>query len=103
MGNDFLNSSERKSEPYNNPCAALFLNGEASRIYLATVACERNRVRTAPLWGVRLRSRLMHDGVSVTLRDAILRHGGEADRATHDFRRLSSNDQDAVVEFLRSL
>jgi CxxC motif-containing protein (DUF1111 family) len=63
----------------------------------------RNRVRTAPLWGVRLRSRLMHDGISVTLRDAILRHGGEADQATHGFRRLSSKDQEAVVEFLQSL
>jgi len=63
----------------------------------------RNRVRTAPLWGVRLRSRLMHDGLSVTLRDAILRHGGEADRTTHDFRRLSFTDQEAVVEFLQSL
>jgi len=63
----------------------------------------RNRVRTAPLWGVRLRSRLMHDGVSVTLRDAILRHAGEADQATHGFRRLSSKDQEAIVEFLQSL
>ena len=63
----------------------------------------RNRVRTAPLWGVRLRSRLMHDGASVTLRDAILRHAGEADQATRGFRRLSSNDQETIVEFLRSL
>ena len=63
----------------------------------------RNRVRTAPLWGVRLRSRLMHDGISVTLRDAILRHGGEADQAAHGFRRLSSKEQEAVVEFLQSL
>ena len=45
----------------------------------------RNRVRTAPLWGVRLRTRLMHDGASVTLRDAILRHAGEADQATRAF------------------
>src|ERR1700724_3745739 len=57
----------------------------------------RNRVRTAPLWGVRLRSRLMHDGISVTLRDAILRHGGEADQATHGFRRLSPKDQHGVL------
>jgi CxxC motif-containing protein (DUF1111 family) len=63
----------------------------------------RNRVRTAPLWGVRLRSRLMHDGISVTLRDAILRHGGEADQASHGFRRLSSKDQEAMLEFLQSL
>ena len=63
----------------------------------------RNRMRTAALWGVRLRSRLMHDGLSVTLRDAILRHGGEADQATHSFRRLPSRDQEAIVEFLQSL
>jgi CxxC motif-containing protein (DUF1111 family) len=63
----------------------------------------QNRVRTAPLWGVRLRTRLMHDGASVTLRDAILRHAGEADQATRGFRKLPAKDQDAIVEFLRSL
>ena len=63
----------------------------------------RNRVRTAPLWGVRFRTRLMHDGMTVTLRDAILRHGGEADQATRGFRKLAANDQDAILEFLRSL
>ena len=63
----------------------------------------RNRVRTAPLWGVRLRTRLMHDGNSVTLRDAIVRHAGEAEQATRDFKKLAAKDQDAVLEFLRSL
>jgi CxxC motif-containing protein (DUF1111 family) len=63
----------------------------------------QNRVRTAPLWGVRLRTRLMHDGASVTLRDAILRHAGEADQATRAFRRLAAKDQEALLEFLRSL
>jgi CxxC motif-containing protein (DUF1111 family) len=63
----------------------------------------RNRVRTAPLWGVRLRTRLMHDGASVTLRDAILRHGGEADQATHGFSKLAAKDQEGILEFLRSL
>jgi CxxC motif-containing protein (DUF1111 family) len=63
----------------------------------------QNRVRTAPLWGVRFRSRLMHDGTSVTLRDAILRHAGEADQATRAFRKLAPKQQDAILEFLRSL
>ena len=63
----------------------------------------QNRVRTAPLWGVRLRTRLMHDGASVTLRDAILRHAGEADPATRGFRKLAAKDQEAILEFLRSL
>ena len=38
----------------------------------------RNKIRTAPLWGVRLRPRLMHDGTSLTLLEAITRHRGEA-------------------------
>jgi CxxC motif-containing protein (DUF1111 family) len=63
----------------------------------------RNRVRTAPLWGVRLRSRLMHDGASTTFRDAILRHAGEGERAVRDFRHLARDDQESVIEFLRSL
>jgi CxxC motif-containing protein (DUF1111 family) len=63
----------------------------------------RNRIRTAPLWGLRLRTRLMHDGASVTFRDAILRHAGEAEPSARAFRKLSPKEQDAVLEFLRSL
>ena len=62
-----------------------------------------NKVRTAPLWGVRLRSRLMHDGESVTLLDAILRHRGEAEHVTKRFKRLKSSEKEALLEFLRSL
>jgi CxxC motif-containing protein (DUF1111 family) len=63
----------------------------------------RNRVRTAPLWGARLRTRLMHDGASLTFVDAILRHRGEADQAARVFRRLGHTDQESILEFLRSL
>ena len=63
----------------------------------------QNRVRTAPLWGVRFRTRLMHDGASITLRDAILRHAGEADSSARSFRKLASKDQEAILTFLSSL
>ena len=62
-----------------------------------------NKIRTAPLWGVRLHSRLMHDGASVTLLDAILRHGGEAAHVTEKFRKLKPAEKEALLEFLRSL
>jgi CxxC motif-containing protein (DUF1111 family) len=62
-----------------------------------------NKIRTAPLWGVRLHSRLMHDGASVTLLDAILRHRGEAEHVTDKFEKLKSADKEALLEFLRSL
>ncbi len=63
----------------------------------------RNKIRTAPLWGVRLRPRLMHDGLSLTLRDAILRHKGEAGHVSQQFEKLKKEDQEAIIEFLRSL
>jgi CxxC motif-containing protein (DUF1111 family) len=63
----------------------------------------QNKIRTAPLWGVRLRSRLMHDGGSTTFRDAILRHQGEAAHVTQQFGKLTPRDQQAIFDFLRSL
>ena len=62
-----------------------------------------NKMRTAALWGVRLRPRLMHDAASLTLRDAIVRHRGEASGITDRFLRLSGSEQTAIVEFLKSL
>lgn len=70
---------------------------------LESFATTQNKVRTAPLWGVRLRPQLMHDGQSITLSDAILRHLGEAVQVTERFRKLKRNDQEALIEFLRSL
>jgi CxxC motif-containing protein (DUF1111 family) len=45
----------------------------------------------------------MHDGTSLTFRDAILRHGGEASGVTAHFENLSKADQEAIIEFLKSL
>jgi CxxC motif-containing protein (DUF1111 family) len=63
----------------------------------------RNKIRTAPLWGVRLRPRLMHDGTSLTLVEAIARHHGEANHVTQQFEKLKKPDQEDLVEFLQSL
>jgi CxxC motif-containing protein (DUF1111 family) len=63
----------------------------------------RNKIRTAPLWGVRLRPRLMHDGASLTLLEAIARHRGEASHVIQQFEKLKRPEQDAIIEFLRSL
>jgi CxxC motif-containing protein (DUF1111 family) len=73
------------------------------RLFLDSIALTRNKVRTPPLWGVRLRPRLMHDGESLTLRDAILRHGGEARGVVARFRVLVADEQAAILTFLRSL
>jgi CxxC motif-containing protein (DUF1111 family) len=62
-----------------------------------------NKLRTAPLWGARTRDRLMHDGGSLTFRNAILRHGGEAAHVTTNFRNLSAAEKQQLIAFLQSL
>jgi CxxC motif-containing protein (DUF1111 family) len=62
-----------------------------------------NRLRTPPLWGVRMRSRLMHDGGSLTFDDAIQRHGGEAGFVRRNYNNLSDTEKKYIATFLRSL
>lgn len=62
-----------------------------------------NKLRTTPLWGLRTRSRLMHDLLSATREDAILRHGGEAASVTNNFRGLTGGQKKQLLTFLDSL
>ena len=61
------------------------------------------KLRTAPLWGLRLRTRLMHDGGSLGAESALLRHGGEAEGAVSRYRRLPRDAQRELLRFLASL
>ncbi|HSS20279.1 MAG TPA: di-heme oxidoredictase family protein [Pyrinomonadaceae bacterium] len=63
----------------------------------------RLKVRTPALWGVRTRTRLMHDGESLTFMEAILRHQGEAAGVTAAFEDLSDNQKRQLITFLESL
>jgi CxxC motif-containing protein (DUF1111 family) len=63
----------------------------------------RNKVRTAPLWGMRSRARLMHDGESLTRNEAILRHAGEATPVINNYKNLSNTQQNQLITFLNSL
>ena len=62
-----------------------------------------NKLRTAPLWGLRMRPRYMHDLQSLTLEDAIERHRGEASRVARRFRALSPAEKEQLFTFLNSL
>ena len=62
--------------------------------------------RTAPLWGVGQRVFFLHDGRTSNLVEAIREHrssGSEANRVIEHFERLSVEDQQEVIDFLRSL
>jgi CxxC motif-containing protein (DUF1111 family) len=62
-----------------------------------------NKLRTAPLWGLRDRSRFMHDLGSLSLDNAIIRHEGEARGPARRFRDLSPDDMEALTTYLRTL
>jgi CxxC motif-containing protein (DUF1111 family) len=62
-----------------------------------------NKLRTAPLWGLHIKSRFMHDLVSLTLEDAIERHGGEAQDVIAQYNALTSAQKAQLVTFLKSL
>jgi CxxC motif-containing protein (DUF1111 family) len=62
--------------------------------------------RTAPLWGVGQRVFFLHDGRTSNLVEAIREHrssGSEANRVIEHFEKLSVEEQQEVIEFLRSL
>ncbi len=63
----------------------------------------RNQIRTAPLWGLRARDRLMHDGLSSTRTDAINRHHNQGQAANTAFNALSAAQQTDMLAFLNSL
>lgn len=61
------------------------------------------QIRTAPLWGLRTRNRLMHDGLSFTRQEAIARHAGQASGVVTAFNALTITQQAQVIAFLNSL
>jgi CxxC motif-containing protein (DUF1111 family) len=69
----------------------------------AQFAATAKQVRTAPLWGLRTRSRLMHDGLTFSEREAIERHGGQATRVTNAYKALGEADKKSLKAFLDSL
>jgi CxxC motif-containing protein (DUF1111 family) len=60
-------------------------------------------MRTAPLWALRTRNRLMHDGLSFTKQEAIARHTGQAEPVTQRYDALPAADQRKLLAFLDSL
>jgi len=62
-----------------------------------------NKLRTEPLWGLRMRPRFMHDLKSLSLESAIERHQGEAESVEHRFRALTSVEKQQLLVFLNSL
>jgi CxxC motif-containing protein (DUF1111 family) len=62
--------------------------------------------RSAPLWGVGQRVFFLHDGRTTNLVVAIQDHrsvGSEANKVIENFNRLTTQQQQEIIDFLRSL
>jgi CxxC motif-containing protein (DUF1111 family) len=66
--------------------------------------------KTPPLWGLGLSQDsqggeyfLLHDGRARSIEEAILLHGGEAEKSKGEFQELTSEEKAALIKFLESL
>lgn len=62
-----------------------------------------NQMRTAPLWGIRARNRLMHQGLMITIFDSIQLHAGQATTARNNFNSLTAAQRNDLIAFVLSL
>ena len=63
----------------------------------------QKELMTEALWGVGSTAPYGHDGRSINVREVILRHGGEAQKARDGFAALSDDRKRAILEALGSL
>jgi CxxC motif-containing protein (DUF1111 family) len=61
------------------------------------------KIRTAPLWGLRTRTQLLHDASAMTLEQAIQKHTHEAATEAQKFSQLSPAQKQLLNVFLNSL
>jgi CxxC motif-containing protein (DUF1111 family) len=62
-----------------------------------------NQIRTPPLWGIRGRNRLMHEGLNVTIFDSIQLHAGQATTSRNNFNSLTNAQRNDLIAFVLSL
>jgi len=105
-------SSTRPSAALSNQTANLFSDllvhhmGEGLADGITQGGAGPDEFRTAPLWGVGQRVFFLHDGRTTNLVDAIRDHrsrGSEANKVIERFNKLSTQEQQEIIDFLRSL
>jgi len=105
-------SSTTPSAALSNQTANLFSDllvhhmGKGLADGITQGAAGPDEFRTAPLWGVGQRVFFLHDGRTSDLVEAIRAHksrGSEANKVIDHFNRLSTEEQQEIIDFLRSL
>ena len=70
---------------------------------IAQGAAEPGEMRTAPLWGLRFRKELLHNGSALTPEKAIARHEGTARRVRERYQNLPARERESLLRFLATL
>jgi CxxC motif-containing protein (DUF1111 family) len=70
---------------------------------IAQGAASGREMRTAPLWGLRMITTLLHDGRATSIEDAILAHDGQGKAARDRFAALGDAARARLLAFLNSL
>jgi CxxC motif-containing protein (DUF1111 family) len=105
-------SSTSPSAALSNQTANLFSDllvhhmGEGLADGITQGGAGPDEFRTAPLWGVGQRVFFLHDGRTTNLVEAIRAHrsrGSEANKVIERFNKLSAQEQQEIIDFLRSL
>jgi CxxC motif-containing protein (DUF1111 family) len=60
-------------------------------------------IRTAPLWGLRARTRYLHDGRATTLGESVFGHAGEGAVARDRFKALNAVQKQQLFDYLKSI
>jgi CxxC motif-containing protein (DUF1111 family) len=105
-------SATRPSAALSNQAANLFSDllvhhmGQGLADGITQGGAGPDEFRTAPLWGVGQRVFFLHDGRAPDLVDAIRAHqshGSEANKVIEHFNKLRVQEQQEIIDFLRSL
>lgn len=97
----------QKIYPYTD--LALHDMGSGLADGVAELSATGKEWRTPPLWGIGLQktivkdSGFLHDGRARTIEEAILWHGGEAEKSQTKFRQLNKQQRDALLLFVSSI
>jgi hypothetical protein len=84
--------SDLRHHDMGEACEEFDFSGHSNRLW-----------RTPMLWGVGSGFPWMHDGQSLTLHDAILRHDGEGRQSRMRYARASDSEQQRLIAFLEKL
>jgi len=100
----FTNQSNKTFQPYSD--FALHDMGQGLADNVSQGGADGDAFRSAPLWGVGQRIFFLHDGRTNDLVQAIEQHssrGSEANSVVNNYNMLGNSDQQALLNFLRSL